>query len=92
MQIPAITARSRASGDITERATLRSDQPGGWSQTDNVDETTALAEYGPTASLTRMRRINLETGLPEHGYRVWDCASEGICTFRAIETFPFDPE
>ncbi|PPG48923.1 hypothetical protein C5C24_14560 [Rathayibacter sp. AY2B3] len=57
---------------------------------ESVDDEQALAGYGPSATLTRMRRENLDTGEPEYGYRVWDAASDGIRSFDAIETFPFD--
>ncbi|MBO0985716.1 DUF1684 domain-containing protein [Rathayibacter sp. SD072] len=57
---------------------------------ESVDDEAALAGYGPTATLTRMRRPSLDAGEEEYGYRVWDAASEGIRSFDAIETFPFD--
>ncbi|KQQ04116.1 hypothetical protein ASG06_11955 [Rathayibacter sp. Leaf185] len=57
---------------------------------ESVDDETALAGYGPTATLTRMRRASLDTGADEYGYRVWDARSEAIREFDAIETFPFD--
>ena len=58
---------------------------------ESVDDEAALAGYGPTATLTRMRRTSLGTrrgGL--RLFRVWDAASDGIRSFDAIETFPFD--
>ncbi|NUU06002.1 DUF1684 domain-containing protein [Leifsonia sp. C5G2] len=58
------------------------------------DETTpeqALAGHPETVIATELTRLNLETGEPERGIRLWDAQSPALRDFETIDVFPFDP-
>lgn len=44
-----------------------------------------------TVTVTRLERRNIDTGQPEHGYRLWDANSDAIRAFETISAFGFDP-
>ena len=52
----------------------------------------ALEGQPDTVQLTRIERISLDTGEPEHGYRLWDSASPRNRAFEDIEVYPYAPE
>jgi uncharacterized protein (DUF1684 family) len=57
-----------------------------------VSDVEALDGQPDTVQLTRIERISLETGAPEHGYRLWDSASPRNRAFVDIEVYPYAPE
>lgn len=52
----------------------------------------ALAGLPPTVTATTLSRLNIDTGEPEHGIRLWDSNSPAIQNFVAIDAFPFNPD
>jgi uncharacterized protein (DUF1684 family) len=44
-----------------------------------------------TVTVTRLERRNIDTGEPEHGFRLWDANSDAIQRFETISAFDFDP-
>ena len=48
------------------------------------------AAAGPI-TVTTLERMDLDTGLPQHGLRRWDAASAAILAFEGIDLFDYDP-
>ena len=44
-----------------------------------------------TVTVTPIERTNIETGVAEHGLRVWDADSPAIRAFDRIDTYEYDP-
>ncbi|WIB27137.1 DUF1684 domain-containing protein [Curtobacterium sp. MCSS17_015] len=51
----------------------------------------ALADQPETVTATRVRRIDLDTGAPQHGHRLWDADSPAIRSYVDTPVFPYDP-
>jgi uncharacterized protein (DUF1684 family) len=49
------------------------------------------ATLPPTAVIDLRERIDAETGLPQHGYVVWDAQSDRRRSYRGTSAFPYDP-
>jgi len=56
-----------------------------------VDEATAREGHPASASFTRLQRTDLETGLPQEGYRIWREDSPANIAFEDIERYDYDP-
>lgn len=56
-----------------------------------VDEDTARQGHPASASFTRLQRTDLETGLPQEGYRIWREDSPAHLAFEDIERYDYDP-
>jgi uncharacterized protein len=57
-----------------------------------VDEAEARAGHPLDALFTRLRRTDIDTGLPQEGYRIWRTDSPANEAFEAIETYEYDPD
>lgn len=55
------------------------------------DAAAALAGRPASVTYTELTRSNIDTGEPEHGYRLWDALSDGPRTFAGVPTFDYDP-
>lgn len=44
-----------------------------------------------SVTVTALERTDVDTGRPEHGFRIWDAESDAVRAFAGIETFPHDP-
>lgn len=55
------------------------------------NETDATAGQPQSVTVTRLQRLNLDTGEPEHGIRFWDAASAAITHFDTVTAWDFDP-
>ncbi|WP_250037295.1 DUF1684 domain-containing protein [Paractinoplanes maris] len=55
------------------------------------DPAAALAGQPATVTVTTLSRIDLLSGLEQHGVRLWDADSPAIRHFKGIDTFPYDP-
>lgn len=44
-----------------------------------------------TVTVTALERTDVDTGEPEHGYRLWDAESDEVRAFAGIEAFEYDP-
>ncbi|WP_309065706.1 DUF1684 domain-containing protein [Microbacterium sp.] len=56
-----------------------------------VDDESARAGYPAHARLTRLSRSDIDTGLPQEGYRIWLQDSPAQRAFEDIERYPYDP-
>lgn len=56
-----------------------------------VDEETAREGHPASAAFTRLQRADIETGLPQEGYRIWRQDSPANQAFEDIERYPYDP-
>ncbi|WP_243728506.1 DUF1684 domain-containing protein [Microbacterium sp. BK668] len=56
-----------------------------------VDEVEAREGHPDDAVFTRLRRDDLETGLPQEGYRIWRQDSPAQQAFEGIEYYDYDP-
>lgn len=56
-----------------------------------VDEDTARAGHPADALFTRLRRADIDSGLPQEGYRIWRKDSPAQRAFQGIEYYDYDP-
>jgi len=56
-----------------------------------VDETVARDGHPDDALFTRLQRTDLESGLPQEGYRIWRQDSPANLAFDEIERYDYDP-
>ena len=56
-----------------------------------VDDATARAGHAVDAVLTRLHRTDIDTGLPQEGYRIWQQDSPAQQAFEEIEHYDHDP-
>jgi uncharacterized protein (DUF1684 family) len=59
---------------------------------ETVTDAEALAGQPDTVSLTRLQRLDLDTGRPQEGIRLWDANSPAIRHFDEVAVFPFSPD
>lgn len=55
------------------------------------DLAAALAGQPATVTATSLSRVDLLTGRPQPGVRLWDADSPAIRAFQGIDAFPYDP-
>jgi uncharacterized protein len=55
------------------------------------DPEAALVGQPATVTATTLSRVDLLTGRPQPGVRLWDADSEAIRHFQGIDAFPYDP-
>lgn len=58
---------------------------------DPVEESVARAEGPEGAGFSRLRRVSIEDGRTEHGYRLWDLDSPANRAFREILSYDYNP-
>lgn len=56
-----------------------------------VDEAVAREGHPASALFTRLQRTEIETGLPQEGYRIWRQDSPANQAFEDIERYDYDP-
>ncbi|MCR2824138.1 DUF1684 domain-containing protein [Microbacterium sp. zg.Y909] len=56
-----------------------------------VDEAAARVGQPDDAIFTRLQRTDIDTGLPQEGYRIWRRDSPAQQAFEDIERYPYDP-
>lgn len=56
-----------------------------------VAEAEARAGHPADALFTRLTRTDIDSGLPQEGYRIWRTDSPAAEAFEAIETYDYDP-
>ena len=56
-----------------------------------VEESVARQGHPASALFTRLERTDIETGLPQHAYRIWRQDSPANLAFEDIERYPYDP-
>lgn len=59
---------------------------------ETVTDAAALAGQPETVSLTRLARLDLDSGEPQEGIRLWDANSPAIQHFDEVAVFPFTPD
>jgi len=55
------------------------------------DRDAALAGQPQTVTYTELTRKDIDTGEPEHGYRLWDSRSAAIRSYAGTPVFAYDP-
>jgi uncharacterized protein len=56
-----------------------------------VPEEVAREGHPDTALFSRLERADIDTGLPQQGYRIWRQDSPAATAFEDIERYPYDP-
>lgn len=80
--------RRRVTGPQGDLALVRTEWlPGG----EEPDLQAALVGQPDTVTATAVHRTDIDTGAPEHGYRLWDAASPANRSFDGVPVFPYDP-
>ncbi|MBA8817618.1 hypothetical protein FHX48_002723 [Microbacterium halimionae] len=60
--------------------------------TGEVPDIEAAKRSAPSsATVTPLQRTGIDSGLPEHGLRVWDAQSPAINSFEKIDAYDYDP-
>lgn len=80
--------RARVTGAQGDLALVRTE----W-LTDGAEPDLAavLADQPDTVVATAVQRRDIDTGAPEHGYRLWDSDSPAIRSYVETPVFPYDP-
>ncbi|MBK4346588.1 DUF1684 domain-containing protein [Lacisediminihabitans changchengi] len=59
---------------------------------ETVTDAAALEGQPDTVTVTRLHRLDLDTGGPQEGIRLWDANSPAIQHFDEVPVFPFNPD
>lgn len=51
----------------------------------------AVSATSATVTVTTLQRVDLDSGLPQHGLRLWDAASPAIAAFAGVDVYDYDP-
>lgn len=57
-----------------------------------VDDAEARSGHPEDAVLTRLTRTDIDTGEPQHGYRIWRADAPARAAFEEIESYDYDPD
>jgi uncharacterized protein len=80
--------RARVTGPQGDLALVRTEWLSGGAE---PDLQAALDGQPDSVTATEVHRRDIDTGAPEHGYRLWDADSPAIRSYDGTPVFPYDP-